>query len=77
MSRRGECYDNAVVESFFGSMKTELIHRQSWATREAARIAIHDYIGTFYNPERRHSTLGNLSPDEFERRYYDGVSSAA
>ncbi|MDA0932305.1 MAG: IS3 family transposase [Planctomycetota bacterium] len=68
MSRRGNCYDNAVVESFFGTLKTELVHRQRWPTRRSARSAIHDYIEIFYNRRRRHSHLGYLSPAEFEAR---------
>ena len=66
MSRRGECIDNAVVESFFGTLKTELVYRSTWPTRDAARLAIHEYIEVFYNRRRRHSRLGYLSPAEFE-----------
>lgn len=69
MSRRGDCYDNAVAESFFGTIKTELLDRMPWATRRGARSAIGDYIDSFYNPRRRHSHLGYLSPVEFERRH--------
>jgi putative transposase len=67
MSRRGDCWDNAVVESFFASLKLELIHRRSFRTREEARLAIFDYIEIFYNRQRRHSYLGYMSPEEFER----------
>jgi len=67
MSRKAECYDNAVVESFFGTLKQELVYRTSWITRREARHAIHDYIEVFYNRRRRHSYLGNLSPAEFEK----------
>jgi putative transposase len=77
MSRRGNCFDNAVVESFFGSLKTELVHRHSWPTRDGARLAIHDYIGTFYNPKRRHTANGLVSPDEFEERYHHERQMAA
>ncbi len=77
MSRRGNCYDNAVVESFFGSLKTERVHRHSWPTRDEARLAIHDYIGTFYNPKRRHTANGLVSPDEFEQRYHQERQMAA
>ena len=66
MSRRGNCYDNAVVESFFGTLKTELVHRSTWSTRDEARAAIHDYIELFYNRKRRHSALGYVSPAEYE-----------
>ena len=66
MSRRGNCYDNAVVESFFGSLKTELIHHEDYKTRQQATQSIFDYIEVFYNRQRRHSTLGYKSPAEFE-----------
>ncbi len=67
MSRSGNCWDNAVMESFFSTMKTERCHRRHYATREIARADIFDYIERFYNPTRRHSTLGNKSPLSFER----------
>ncbi len=67
MSRKGECYDNAVVESFFGTLKSELVHRDSYRTRAEAKKAIHDYIEIYYNRKRRHSTLGYSSPVQFER----------
>lgn len=67
MSRRAECHDNAVVESFFGTLKKELVYRTSWITRRSARLAIHEYIEVFYNRRRQHSYLGNLSPVEFEK----------
>jgi len=76
MSRRGECHDNAVAESFFGTLKTELVHRQTWPTRASARSAIHDYIELFYNRKRRHSTLGDRPPAEFEADY-DKAADAA
>lgn len=69
MSRRGDCYDNAVIESFFGTLKTELIARQAWPTRGHAKRAIAEYIEAFYNPRRRHSALGYVSPVEYERRH--------
>ena len=65
MSRRGNCWDNAVVESFFGTLKTELAET-AWPTRAAASAAVTDYIDVFYNRRRRHSSLGYLSPVEFE-----------
>ncbi len=66
MGSRGDCYDNAVAESFFATLKKELIHRQSWPTKDALRTEVFDYIEVFYNRRRRHSTLGNLSPAQFE-----------
>ena len=67
MSRRGDCWDNAVTESFFGTLKTELVYRHPWPTRRHAKNAIADYIEAFYNPYRLHSALDYLSPMEFER----------
>ena len=69
MSRKGNCWDNAVTESFFATLKTELIHRQPWPTRRAAMDAVVDYIEGFYNPYRLHSSLGYISPNECERRH--------
>ena len=66
MSRKGNCWDNAVMESFYRSIKTELIHHEDFQTREHARRAIFEYIEVFYNRVRRHSTLGYLSPLEYE-----------
>jgi putative transposase len=66
MGSRGDCYDNAVAESFFATLKKELIHRRTWPTKADLRGEVFDYIETFYNRRRRHSTLGNLSPHEFE-----------
>jgi putative transposase len=68
MSRPGNCWDNAVVESFFASLKTELIHRRRFHTRQEAQSAIFTYVEGFYNRRRRHSTLGYLSPVEFEQQ---------
>lgn len=68
MSRPGNCWDNAVVESFFASLKTELIYRRRFQTRQEATSAIFAYIEGFYNRRRRHSTLGYLSPVEFEQQ---------
>ncbi len=66
MSRRGDCYDNAVIESWHGRLKTECVNRQRYATHEEARQSIFSYIEGFYNTRRRHSTLGYLSPRDFE-----------
>lgn len=67
MSGKGNCYDNATMETFFKTIKAELIWRHSWQTRRAAEIAIFEYINGFYNPRRRHSALGWKSPLAFER----------
>jgi putative transposase len=66
MSRRGNCYDNAVVESFFCSLKKEKIRRYIFRTRQEAKADIFDYIEVFYNRARRHQHLGNISPQAFE-----------
>jgi putative transposase len=66
MSRRGNCYDNALMESFWSSLKRELIHRTHFATRQEARMAIFEWIEIFYNRERLHSALGYQSPVDFE-----------
>ena len=68
MSRRGDCWDNAVAESFFATLKVELVHDAAWATRAAARTELFEYLELFYNGQRRHSALGYLSPRAFERR---------
>ena len=68
MSGKGNCYDNAAVETFFKTIKAELIWRHSWETRRQAEMAIFEYINGFYNPRRRHSTLGWKSPVAFERK---------
>lgn len=67
MSRRANCYGNAMVESFFAKLEWE-IDSCDWATRDAARVAIFDYIECWYNRQRRHSSLSYLSPAEYERR---------
>ena len=66
MGSRGDCNDNAVAESFFATLKKELIRRQSWPTRAELRQAVFEYIEVFYNATRRHSTLGMLSPIQYE-----------
>jgi len=68
MSRRGNCYDNAVMESFFGTLKTELVHHETYPTREAARQSLFEYIEVFYNRQRRHSALDYISPADYEVR---------
>lgn len=71
MSRRGNCYDNAVIESFWHTLKVELVHRRHFITRAEAIAAIFEYIESFYNRERLHSSLGYLTPAAFEAAYRD------
>ncbi|MGJ0343000.1 IS3 family transposase [Aliarcobacter cryaerophilus] len=74
MSRRGNCYDNAVAESFFKTLKKELVRKTIFHTRAEARDKIFEYIEMFYNSKRRHSFLDFISPNEFEKRYNDSVT---
>jgi transposase InsO family protein len=76
MSRRGNCWDNAVAESFFATVKVELVHDATWATRAAARAELFEYIEVFYNGQRRHSSLGYLSPRAFERQCVEQRAAA-
>jgi putative transposase len=69
IGRPGTCWDNAVAESFFATLKTELLHRTTWSTHQQARSAIFEYLEGFYNRQRRHSKLGFLSPAHFEAAY--------
>jgi putative transposase len=69
MGSRGDCFDNAMAESFFATLECELLARQSFPTRNAARLALFDYIEGFYNSHRRHSALDYLSPRAYERRW--------
>lgn len=68
MSKKGDCWDNAVAESFFHTLKVELIHRMKFRTREEAKAKIFEYVEMYYNTKRAHSTLGYLSPFEYEKR---------
>jgi putative transposase len=77
MSRRGNCYDNAPMESFWASLKKEQVHQQQYPTRAQARSDIFSYIETFYNTTRLHSSLSNKSPAQFEREYWQRQQSAA
>ena len=70
MSSVGNCYDNAAMESFFHTLKTECVYFERYKNREQAKQSIFEYTEVFYNNQRRHSTLGYVSPAEFERRYY-------
>jgi putative transposase len=74
MGSRGDCFDNAVCESFHATLKRELINRYTWATRADARTAVFEYIEGFYNARRRHSTLGYLSPIAYERITANGTA---
>ena len=67
MSRKGNCWDNAPMESFFGTLKQELVYQEQFATRDEAKAKIFEYIEVFYNRQRRHSSAGSYSPVEFER----------
>ncbi|MFC1854995.1 IS3 family transposase, partial [Thermodesulfobacteriota bacterium] len=69
MSGKGNCYDNAVVESFFHTLKVEELHNLIFLTRDSAKRCIFEYIEVFYNKKRRHSYTNYLSPDRFENRY--------
>ena len=75
MSRRGNCHDNAVAESFFNLLKRERIRRKTYRTREEARQDMFDYIEMFYNPKRRHGFNNQLSPVEFEKRHLLSLES--
>ena len=76
MSRRGNCWDNAPVESFFGTLKQELVNRCRFATRLQARQEVFEYIEVWYNRQRRHSSLGHVSPVAFEQRAQAGAAGA-
>lgn len=73
MSRRGNCYDNAPMESFFSSLKTERLEQEHFVTRDAARAAIFEYVETFYNPVRLHSSIGYRAPNQFESMLQAGA----
>jgi transposase InsO family protein len=75
MSRVGNFWDNAVAESFFATLKLELVYQTRWDTRAEARSAVFEYIELFYNRQRRHSALGYLCPSEFEQRHHVSVAA--
>ncbi|MGR6318949.1 IS3 family transposase [Micromonospora soli] len=76
MGSIGDCYDNSLVESFFGSMQLELLDRQPWATRQELANAIFEWIEAWYTSRRRHSSLGNLSPIDYERQHTPAAAAA-
>jgi putative transposase len=77
MGSVGDCYDNAMAESFFATLETELIDRSDWASPAEAKAAVFEYIEVFYNRIRRHSSLGNLSPEQFEVNYRSSPAARA
>ncbi len=77
VSRKGECWDNAVAESFFATIKRELISNRTWPTRAGLQRAVFDYIEGWYNTRRLHSALGYLSPAEYELAHRDAARQAA
>ena len=77
MGSVGDAFDNAAAEAFVATLKSELLHRYSWPTRLDAELAIFDFTEAFYNRKRRHSTIGTISPAEFERRWYEDQETAS
>lgn len=77
MSRKGNCYDNACIESFHSIIKKELIYLEKFKTREEAKKRIYEYIEIFYNRKRIHSSIGYFSPIQYERMYYNSTKNAA
>jgi putative transposase len=77
MSRKGNCYDNACIESFHSVMKKELIYLEKFKTREDAKKKIYEYIEIFYNRKRIHSSIGYFSPIKYEHMYYNSTKNAA
>ena len=76
MGSVGDCYDNAMAESFFATLECELLDRHRFRTRTQARTAVFDYLEGFYNPRRRHSALGQLSPADYERSHHPAYAAA-
>ena len=77
MSRVGQCWDNAPMESFFATLKKELVHHEDYPTREEARASVFEYIEAFYNRKRRHSGLGYQSPERFEQQRAEEARSGS
>ena len=75
MSKKGDCYDNAMIESFWATLKEECIEKRIFSSRNEAKTAIFEYIEIYYNRKRRHSSLGYLSPVHYERKGYDSKSN--
>ena len=73
MSRTGNCYDNSPMESFFSTLKGDQVHAQDYQTYQEAKTDIFSYIEGFYNRKRRHSSLGYLSPEDFELQYFGSL----
>ena len=76
MSRKGNCYDNAPIESFWGTLKNELVYHRDYLTRQEAIKDITEYIEIFYNRQRRQKRLGYLSPAAYEKKYYEKMLAA-
>jgi putative transposase len=76
MGSKGDAYDNAMAESFFATLETELLWRHAFRTKGEARLAIFDFVEAFYNRERLHSSIGQLSPVEFERRFQEKITTS-
>lgn len=76
LSRKGNCNDNAPMESFFGTLKAELVHHRKYRSRQEAMAEICEYLEVFYNRKRRHASLGNISPAPFERKYFSRQGAA-
>lgn len=77
MSAKGNCYDNALCESFFATLKQELVYRQSWPSHAPLRLAVFEYMEVFYNRVRRHSSLAYLSPVQYEKNYFQNLRLVA
>ena len=77
MSRKGNCWDNAPVESFSGKLKTQWVHGKRYVTRKEAKLDVFKYIGLFYNRKRRHAALGYLSPAAYEQQYLQTMTQQA
>ena len=75
MSRRGNCHDNAVAESFFATIKKRIVRKKIYSTREDAKTEIFNFIEMFYNPKKRHSHTGGISPAKFEETYFSELKA--